>query len=475
MGAPSAADLQNDRDFLAAPPEQKAAYLASVDPDFAKASAEDRKAYLDHVAPPPQPAKSISTRIGDFSRDVGSRLKSNLDLPAVIHGANQSIQQYQSNPDKIGAWKAAGRSILEQYKKPANIAGDLLAGWITGKALTVPEMPLPAIEETPSILRGKGTYGTPVSEWGKAIPDGPSPSQPINIRTPGQIAPEMIRPRAYYAGPPPQPIPIRSGLALPGEVAPPRPEILPPVNVRRPGEIPPTMVRPRAYYAGPAPEPIPTRQGLALPSGPAETLPVTGVRAPGASPIVIKGNPTFYEPPRLTRPQDLLEDKSILDALRSRQTADEANANLTIGREFARGSSADVPKSVQLGRVRSILNPWNATTADKAIPLPAKSASIPAITPDLAKTGTNRLKLAGRMELSEIGKARGIDLTNGRDRGASGVIAGTDTAAEQIMADLSPEEVEAMNNRAIKTKNLTPLLKRSLQAARQKRRLIGPD
>lgn len=45
--------------------------------------------------------------------------------------------------------------------------------------------------------------------------------EPINVKGPGEVMPEMIRPRAYYGGQPVRPIPSRSGLMLPGEVAPP--------------------------------------------------------------------------------------------------------------------------------------------------------------------------------------------------------------------------------------------------------------
>jgi len=43
-------------------------------------------------------------------------------------------------------------------------------------------------------------------------------ARPMNVRGPGEIAPEMPRPRAFYGGPKPEPIPPRSGLQLSGEV-----------------------------------------------------------------------------------------------------------------------------------------------------------------------------------------------------------------------------------------------------------------
>jgi hypothetical protein len=60
---------------------------------------------------------------------------------------------------------------------------------------------------TEGVMRGKGT--TLANE---------KPLPPVNIKMPGEIAPEAVRPRAYAQ--PAAPIPPRSGLMLPGEVTP---------------------------------------------------------------------------------------------------------------------------------------------------------------------------------------------------------------------------------------------------------------
>jgi len=42
-------NLQLDKDFMSAPPQEQTEYLAHVDPDFKAASPEDQKAYLSHI------------------------------------------------------------------------------------------------------------------------------------------------------------------------------------------------------------------------------------------------------------------------------------------------------------------------------------------------------------------------------------------------------------------------------------------
>jgi hypothetical protein len=50
---------------------------------------------------------------------------------------------------------------------------------------------------------------------------------PINVKGPGEIAPEMVRPRAYFGGQRAEPIPTRQGLALPPASTPATPEAVP--------------------------------------------------------------------------------------------------------------------------------------------------------------------------------------------------------------------------------------------------------
>jgi microcystin-dependent protein len=111
---------------------------------------------------------------------------------------------------------------------------------------------------------------------------------PSNVRTPGQVAPEMVRPRAYYGGKPVEPIPPREGLMLPapkeqGLTLAERVKGEPPSNVRTPGQVAPEMVRPRAYYGGKPVEPIPPREGLMLPAPKEQGL--TLIQKMGGKPV----------------------------------------------------------------------------------------------------------------------------------------------------------------------------------------------
>src|SRR5712692_11941236 len=74
---------------------------------------------------PPTQEPGMLTRISDFSHRVGTRLKQNIDLPAVIHSANNAISE---GIHSIGEHPLSGGRLpevwqaLKQYKDPANIA-----------------------------------------------------------------------------------------------------------------------------------------------------------------------------------------------------------------------------------------------------------------------------------------------------------------------------------------------------------------
>ncbi len=119
-----------------------------------------------------------------------------------------------------------------------------------------------------SQARGLGKIPTPPTappaETGEALASIPVATErpiarPINVRGPGEIPAEQIRPRALSPRAPAEPIPPREGGPLLLNAAPEPPSIR-----RTPGQIAPEMTRPRAYYGGPRPEPIPAREGLLL-------------------------------------------------------------------------------------------------------------------------------------------------------------------------------------------------------------------
>jgi hypothetical protein len=88
----------------------------------------------------------------------------------------------------------------------------------------------------------------------------------------------------------------------------------------------------------------------------------------------------------------------------------------------------------------SYRNPRKVATSSPAIPTGVAEAPSSGLK-DPART---RLKFTGTKDLSTIGKQRGIDLTAGQDPGATGAVAGRDTAVEMILNKLSPEELAAL-------------------------------
>ncbi len=97
----------------------------------------------------------------------------------------------------------------------------------------------------------------PRYQWGKTIPDE-SGASPLPEKPPA----EVLRARGLGTVGQQEPIPSAGLGRIP--IAEPKPTDLRPLNVRRPGEIAPEMPRPRAFFGGIAPEPIPAREGLML-------------------------------------------------------------------------------------------------------------------------------------------------------------------------------------------------------------------
>lgn len=159
--------------------------------------------------------------------------------------ADEERAAQAATPPPTGTQLIPGRQTYEDIKG-GNYAG--AAGDITSGAMAI------------APLLGGGRIG-----------EAP-PVRPINVRGPGEIAPLMVRPRAFTARPA-EPLPSRPGLMLRGETAPSSAlepdQVIPPIriarpwNVKLPGELPPLMVRPRAYSPVNA-DPIPTRPGLML-------------------------------------------------------------------------------------------------------------------------------------------------------------------------------------------------------------------
>lgn len=67
---PRIAELQQDKEFLAASPNYQKAYLSQIDSDFAKASTLDQNAYLGHITGITGPVADVDGHTVTFIKDV---------------------------------------------------------------------------------------------------------------------------------------------------------------------------------------------------------------------------------------------------------------------------------------------------------------------------------------------------------------------------------------------------------------------
>jgi len=175
--------------ILAASPEARAAAGSAVSP-LKPAIAATARAASDIIDP--EVTGMISPRLAAVQRNLG-RLASALDKSQKAH-----------------ATVAASDNAVFPG---ANLPAAPEAATLQASALEHPGAPPPPPPEA-----ALGTV--PVRQLRDLGSEAPPPSI---VRLPGQIAPEMVRPRAFYGGPAVPPIPARQGLMLPGEVAPPEP------------------------------------------------------------------------------------------------------------------------------------------------------------------------------------------------------------------------------------------------------------
>lgn len=130
---------------------------------------------------------------------------------------------------KLGVSPEMSQKMRDESHYDPRPLGDVQDWWKNAKEHPLKaagSAALGALQMAP-LLMGGGSYE-------------PAEIPPINVKGPGEIPPTMIRPRAYYGGQPPAPIPPRQGLQLRGEVARPEiPPVYPGANLpEHPGEFP---------------------------------------------------------------------------------------------------------------------------------------------------------------------------------------------------------------------------------------------
>jgi hypothetical protein len=134
--------------------------------------------------------------------------------------------------DAIRDFAVAGVAGPESApEKQPSLAVERGPRYMWGKTIPDESGGAPFPEKPPAeVLRARGLANAgqaalpePSAGLGRIPVAEPEPTdlRPFNVRRPGEIAPEMPRPRAYFGGIPAEPIPSRSGLMLSGEVAPP--------------------------------------------------------------------------------------------------------------------------------------------------------------------------------------------------------------------------------------------------------------
>jgi hypothetical protein len=195
------------RQYVEATPEQKRdmeTQMLSVAPEAIGAGAG--AALLQKA---PAAASDVSSAVVKGAAKVSDALPSKTQITApvraAVKGANTVLQKA---PGSVGAsiGASAGAAVAGHLGAEAGGA----AGYALGREL------LPGIR-----LPGENVGLPKTVEGGPASAPAYEPPEPLPFlprRTPGQVAPEMIRPRAF-AGRPADPIPPRSGLMLKGETA----------------------------------------------------------------------------------------------------------------------------------------------------------------------------------------------------------------------------------------------------------------
>jgi len=161
--------------------------------------------------------------IGEGAHEVGEAASN------VVHGgpvlANSGKAAYgiahgvlQAIPIMGPSIETAGEDVHDKNYSGAaggltGVAAQVLAPKIVGR-LSEPVRGASALREVPT------PRTLPASESGEALGTVPAvkppiPVRPINVRGPGEVAPELVTRKAFYGGISPEPIPARGGLALP--------------------------------------------------------------------------------------------------------------------------------------------------------------------------------------------------------------------------------------------------------------------
>jgi hypothetical protein len=113
MSTPASALVQ-DKDFIAAPIQEKIGYLSHIDPDFAKAHPDDQQRYIQHIVSPPpsQPTQFEKERAPENQRGF---------IGTVADKAAGAWQSMKSSADPTGGFPLSDRRAwigMESHKPP---------------------------------------------------------------------------------------------------------------------------------------------------------------------------------------------------------------------------------------------------------------------------------------------------------------------------------------------------------------------
>jgi|ERR1700734_903678 len=116
----STAQVLQDKDFLAAPIEDKIGYLSHVDPDFAQASKDDQTKYIEHlVAPPPSQPTQFEQQNTPAQGSAISRLASGAwsGLKSMLPSSGTPESTFDAATAGMGPIPRMAKNAVQTYER----------------------------------------------------------------------------------------------------------------------------------------------------------------------------------------------------------------------------------------------------------------------------------------------------------------------------------------------------------------------